>query len=319
MRALALARAWLAQARTPARAGWVMALASILAFSTVTPLGKAAISQGLPAAAIIVLRLVFTVALLGLTLLRGGLGRLRADRRTVWVTVVVGVSNGVGMLSYFGSLAYISSSVASMIYSVSPLVTLVLLALRGEAFTRRHALRLTLGLAGVALLIGPGGQVNAFGAFLAAISIFTVPLQLVLIQWFLPDGDPQVSSFYMLAGMAITAILGWLWQGAPWQPPTLQGWLLLAAITLVGTYAGRLMMFVAVQRLGGGQVGLLAPLETLLTVIWSVLFLQERLTVAQWLGGGLILLSAGLAVQRLGQLRLRWRRGRLSADPTPDT
>lgn len=318
MRLPARTPAVVARLLSPASLGWTMALTATLCFSTVTPLGKAAVAGGLPSSAIVVLRLVITVALLGANLLRGGGRRLRADPRTLWVSLAIGLSNGVGMLTYFGSLAYISSSVASMIFSLSPLVTLVLLALRGEAFTGRHAIRLALGLGGVFLLIGPGGQVNAFGALLAAFSVFTVPIQLVLIQWFLPDGDAEVSSFYMMATMAVTALVGWLWQGAPWQAPTLTGWLLVAGITLIGTYAGRLMMFVAIQRLGGGQFGLLAPLETLVTVFWSVLFLQERLTVPQWLGGGLILISALLAVQRLGRLRLRWRRGRLSAESKPE-
>lgn len=297
-------------AARPAWIGWACALGSTLAFSTVTPLGKAVIADGVPASAIIVIRLTITVALLGLSLLRGGLGRLRVDARTLLVSAAVGLSNGAGMLSYFAALAYVDSSIAAMIFSLSPLVTLVLLALRGEAFTRRHGLRLALGLAGVYLLIGPGGQVNVWGALLAAVSIVTVPVQLVLIQWFLPEGDPQTSSFYMLGGMLITAAAGWLWEGAPWQAPTPAGWLAIAAITLAGTYVGRLLMFVAVQRLGGGQVGLLAPAETLLTVIWSVLFLRERLALLQWLGGGLILVSALLAVQGLGRLRLRLRRGR---------
>ncbi|MCH8339483.1 MAG: EamA family transporter, partial [Chloroflexi bacterium] len=50
---------------------------------------------------------------------------------------------------------------------------------------------------------------------------------------------------------------------------------------------------------------LLGPLETLLTVIWSLLFLQERLSVVQWAGGGLILFGAVLAGQRMH--RIRWR------------
>jgi drug/metabolite transporter (DMT)-like permease len=65
-------------------------------------------------------------------------------------------------------------------------------------------------------------------------------------------------------------------------------------------------MFVAVREIGGGQFSLLAPLEMLLTVIWSVMFLSERLTLWQWAGGGLILVSAVLAAQRW--LRVRWKR-----------
>lgn len=299
---------------TPAHAtpwtGWAYALTASLAFSTVTPIGKAVIAEGVPPSAIIVVRLAITTALLGLTLALTKPARLRVNARTLLVSAAVGLSNGVGMLSYFASLRTIDSSIASMIFSLSPLMTLVLLALRGEPFTYRQTVRLALGLGGVYLLIGPGGQVDPGGALLAAVSIITVPVQLVFIQWFLPEGDPQASSFYMLGCMLTTALAGWLWEGAPWQTPGVAGWAAILAITLVGTYFGRLAMFVAVQRLGGGQMGLLAPFETLLTVAWSVLFLRERLTPIQWLGGGLVLVSALLAVQRLGRVRLRVTRRR---------
>jgi len=60
-----------------------------------------------------------------------------------------------------------------------------------------------------------------------------------------------------------------------------------------------------VREIGGAQFSLLAPLEMMLTVIWSVMFLQERLSAWQWVGGGLILVSAALAARRW----LRVRRG----------
>lgn len=42
-------------------------------------------------------------------------------------------------------------------------------------------------------------------------------------------------------------------------------------------------------RIGGTQMALFGPLETLLSVIWSILFLHERLAPLQMVGGGLIL------------------------------
>lgn len=293
------------ETRAHITSGWVFALLSTVAFSTVTPFGKSIIVEGVPSTAVIVIRLWSATVLLGLFLAFNNVRRLSVSRRVLLVAAVVGISNGVGMMAYFGSLQYISASIASMIFSLSPLIVLMMLALRGEKFTYRQGVRVALGLFGVYLLIGPGGQVSLFGVVLAAVSIVTVPLQLVLIQWFLPDGDAQASSFYATAAMALTATVGWILFGLPWQTPTLNGWAAIASITLLGTVLGRLWMFMAIQRIGGGQVGLLAPLETLLTVIWSVAFLNEWLTPLQWVGGAFILFSALLAIQRLGRVRLQ--------------
>jgi len=297
----------LTSARRTGWFGWTMALLSTAAFSIAPPAGKAAIILGMDPTTLIALRLAITAALLGMTIAALSPQRLRIDRRGAWVCIASGLANGVGMLMFFTSLTRMHASIASMIFSLSPLVALTLLALRGEKFTYRNLIRLALGVGGVYLLIGPVGQVDWLGMFLAFGAVVTAPLQLLLMQWYLQDADPMTVTFYSVVTMAIVAAGWWLWQGAEWHDPGWQGWLLVGAMAVVSTYLSRLALFVAVLGIGGGQVSLLAPLETLLTVIWSVLFLSERLTARQWVGGGLILISALLVARRM--LRVQWRRG----------
>jgi len=99
--------------------------------------------------------------------------------------------------------------------------------------------------------------------------------------------------------MAVIISLFWLITRPVVAPVPWQGWLGVAAMALVSTYGARLTLFAGVKRLGGGQVALLAPVETLFTVILSVIFLGDRLSLAQALGGVFILASAVLAVRRL--------------------
>jgi drug/metabolite transporter (DMT)-like permease len=285
--------------------GWAIALGSTIAFSFATPLARAAILLGIAPSALLAIRLTLTTLLLFGTILFGGTARLRIDRRGLGMCILAGVANGVGMLAYFSSLTRISSSIASMIFSLSPLVVLALLALRGEKFTARNTARLALGLGGVYLLIGPGGNVDFTGALLALASVFTVPFQIVIMQWFLGDYDARTVTLYMVGTMMVITVGAWLVEGAEWRDPGWQGWVLVMALAVVSTYLARLMLFVSVRKIGGGQTGLLAPLETLFTVIWSILFLRERLMPVQWIGSSLIVLSAALAVKRLWQARRR--------------
>ena len=219
--------------------------------------------------------------------------------------ILAGVANGVGMLAYFSSLTRISGSIASMIFSLSPLVVLTLLALRGEKFTFRTTARLALGLGGVYLLIGPGGNADLNGVLLVLVSVFTIPFQIVIMQWFLGDYDARTVTLYMVGTMMVIVVGAWLVEGAEWRDPGWQGWALVITLAVVSTYLARLMLFLSVRKIGGGQTGLLAPLETLFTVIWSILFLRERLMPVQWMGSSLIVFSAALAVERLWQVRRR--------------
>ena len=61
---------------------------------------------------------------------------------------------------------------------------------------------------------------------------------------------------------------------------------------------------VSALGLGGGQVALLAPVETMFTILFAVIFLGDRLTLAQSFGGVFILVSAVLAVQRLRRAKV---------------
>jgi drug/metabolite transporter (DMT)-like permease len=290
----------------PAWFGWTVALFSTACFSLAPVVGKAAIDLGIDAVLLLTLRLIIATFLLGTTTALARPGRLRLPRRSLAITVATGLANGIAMVCFFVALTRLDSSVAAMILSLGPLVVLVLLALRGERFTYRNLIRLGLGLTGAYLLIGPGGPVDLLGALLVLVAVLFFPLPLVTIQWYLSDEDPWAITLYMVATMALVSAVWWLIQGAVWTPFGWQGWALLGILTVVSTYLARLGMFVAVRALGGGQVGLLGPVETMLTVLWSVVFLGDRLTWLQWLAAALIALSALMAVQRLR--RVRWQK-----------
>src|SRR5262249_22050285 len=102
----------------------------------------------------------------------------------------------------------------------------------------------------------------------------------------------------------LTVSAYWLIARPAWQPPSAWGWAGLVTLAVVCTFVARLTLFEGVKRLGGAQVALLAPVETFLTIIWSVTFLGDRLTLAEVAGGVLILLRAVLAVRRLGRAKV---------------
>jgi drug/metabolite transporter (DMT)-like permease len=286
-------------------AGWVLALTASFSFSFAAPIARGAITGGFDPTTLVMVRLVLATLLMAITVTVMRRGILSIGHQGLGIALLAGLLNGLGMLLFFWALARVDASVASMMISLIPLGVLTLLALRGERFTHRHFVRLALGLGGVYLLIGPGGDVNLVGIGLLAIAIVCFSLHMALLQWFLRPYEALTVTFYVSAAMATVVTLAWLAQGAPWENPGLSGWLAVAGLVVVSTYLSRLLMVAAINQIGSGQMALLSPLETLLTIIWAMLFLGERLSPLQWAGGALVLASALLAIQRLG--RARWR------------
>lgn len=280
---------------SPLTLGWIIAIASTVCFSVAPPIARGAILAGLAPTALLMGRMVIALALLVGFIVAFSPGRLRIERRLGLIAFLSGVINGTGFICFFAALSRLDASIASMIFSLSPLVVLGLLALRGERITRRHLVRVALGIGGVYLLIGPGGEVDMVGVALVFITVITVSLHLVIVQWYLSGVPARTVTLYINLGVMAVCLVAWLAVGRPWTAPGPTGWASILALAIVSTFIARLLLFDGVRRLGSGQIALLAPLETLLTITWSILFLGEWLTAVQWLGGLLILFSMALA------------------------
>ncbi len=305
---------WLAfyreQRGSPSVVGWSMALASTGAAALVTPLARGAVTGGVDPLAMLLARLGIAVLLMALTL---GFTRpelLRIDRELAGRVALVGGIAGVEICCFFLSLAWIDGSMSAMLKSVQPLVVLLLLALGGERLTRRHLLRLAFAAAGIYLLVGPSGQLSSLGLILTGLSILLYAVQLVLLQWRLLAYDPRTVTFYLLLAMTLVVAIFWAAQGGVWSDPGVGGWSAILAMAVISTYFARIAQFVAMRHIGGGQVALLWPLQTLLIILLSVLFLHEQLTLYQWAGGVLVLVSAGLAINRRGGVKAEGRNPR---------
>lgn len=284
--------------RQAIRVGWALALSSTLAVSLVTPLVRGAVLGGIDPLTLLLLRLALAVALMALTMTLTTPRYLRLERRAWPRMGLIGVISGVEIGCFFSSLAYVDASTTSMIKSTQPLVVLLFLALGGERLTRRSLIRLGLSMVGIYLLVGASGSVAPLGLVFLSLSLILYALQLVLTQWWLADQDARTVTLYMTALMALVVAVWWGLTEATWVAPGPAGWVVIVVLAVVSTYFARLTLYAAIQRIGSGQIALLWPLQTLISILLAVIFLHERFTPIQALGGALIVMSALLAMKR---------------------
>lgn len=289
--------------------GWVLGVFATIGFSLATPISRHILLDGTNPNVLLILRLGMASILMGSTWALYKPQSLNFGRKAFITVCLLGILSGISTICYNWALTRLNSSMAVMIYAINPVVALSFLWLGGEKMTRRQIFRLILALSGVYLLIGPGGDASLWGVGLMFVSMLAWSGQMVGVQWYLRDKDSGAISFY-IAASSVTVIIGfWLTQGAAFQNPSLQSWLLIVVQVIIATYIARLCFFTAIQKIGSGQMALLMPLETMLSIAWSLTFLGEQIGWLQAVGGILILISAILAFERLGRLRVpgRWK------------
>ena len=287
--------------------GLLLVLLSTVCLSVAPTLVKLGLAAAVDPVTLIAMRLIVAAAAFWVAFPIVWPDALRIDRRGLARCAAVAVANSISLLCFYLALTRIEASVAHMIFSLYPLVALVLLAGRGERITRRSLARLGLGLLGVYLLVGLGGRVDLLGASLVVGTAVAYALHMTLIQWYLGDYPSQTVALYVVSLMALILTAVRLLQFRPWQPLSPVGWGVVLVTALVSTVLARLALFAGIQRIGSGQAALFGPIETLLTVLWAFLFLGERLSPVQWAGGLSILLSAMLLGGRSDRARPRSR------------
>jgi drug/metabolite transporter (DMT)-like permease len=87
-------------------------------------------------------------------------------------------------------------------------------------------------------------------------------------------------------------------------PPVSAAAMLAIAFMAVGmTILGYWIWFLALQHVDAGRVGLTIFVQPLFGTLLSVWILEERLTLATWVGGGLVLASLAFALRPEPQRR----------------
>lgn len=278
--------------------GWALALLSTVASSIVTPLSRGIIVAGVDPIQLLLSRLLIAISLMAVTTALLYPQHFHIERRGFWRIVGIGLVAGLEICCFFSALAYVDASMSAMIKSTQPLVVLLLLTLGGERLTRRQLIRLGLAICGIYLLVGPGGTVAPLGLLFLLLSLLLYGSQLVFIQWWLGSYNSHTIALYLSTVMTVVIGSWWWVQGAVWTDPGWRGWTVIIVLAVVSTWFARLALFGAITRIGSGQIALLWPLQTLLIIILSVLFLNERMTPVQWVGGVFVLSSTLLAANR---------------------
>jgi drug/metabolite transporter (DMT)-like permease len=151
--------------------------------------------------------------------------------------------------------------------------------------------------------------VDLLGVTLMIASAATYGWHIVLGQWVLADVPSRKATLYIVTTMACVVCLARGLQTEPLEPVTAVGWRAILALGLT-TALSRLAMFAGLEQLGGIETALTSLLELLASLLLAFFLLGERLTVGQWFGGALLVISLALMTRDRGA-RLATGRGLL--------
>lgn len=197
----------------------------------------------------------------------------------------------------------IDSGLAAILMSAVPLCTVLLAHLlqRDEPLTTGKAVGVALGGAGILVLVGPSALRGAGDHLLAELAVLAATLCYAansIIARRLVGLSPDIVAAGMLLCAALVAVPASLLIDRPWQlAPSLDSALAIAALGLLPTAIGYILVFRIIASAGAGFSSFNNYLVPVFGVFWGVLMLGEEPQPQALLGLAIVL--AGLAAPRL--------------------
>jgi drug/metabolite transporter (DMT)-like permease len=227
-------------------------------------------------------------------------GRLRAHRAAIAAAALVGtvILGDIGVLAV--AEQEVPAGLAALIIASVPLWVVVLQVAHRQRVTRSTALAVGTGLAGMVLLVSPGGDAPVLWLLvLVAAAAVEAAGQFYSQRTTLPD-DPLVSTTVQLLAAGAALVLGGAALGelGDLRPTRFSGDSLIAFAYLV--IPGSLVAYTAfvwlLRNAPIGTVATYAYVNPVVAVVVGALLLGERITPSVLAGGALILSSVALVV-----------------------
>ena len=300
--------------------GVAMAIVGALLFSVNGSVSKLALQSGVDSLSLVLLRSSGAAVVLFGCVLATDRTRLRLSRSELPILLLYGVV-GIAMVQwlYFVAIARLPVGIALLLEFTGPvLVALWVHFVQGNRLGRSLWLALALALGGLALVAEAWSGltfdlVGVLAGLGAAVSLATY---YVAGKNILSDRDALSVAFWAFVVAGLFWSIAKPWWTVPWsalatpvQLPgslalTLDAWVLVAWIVLLGTVAPFLLVVGALSRLPAAEAGVIGMVEPVLAGAVAWIWLDEALTAIQVVGS-LVVISGIMVAQRATQATTR--------------
>ncbi|MFW5994417.1 MAG: DMT family transporter [Halanaerobiaceae bacterium] len=279
---------------TKDKKGILVTAMSAAGFGAMPVIAQFAYSYGSNVTTLLFLR--FTIAsLIFLLILKLSNNPYNISKEDTIRLILLGAA-GYGLLSslYFFGVSLIPASLSGfLLYSYPAIVTVLAFLGREEPLYRENFISLIITIVGLGMVLGPVfTSINLLGvasilaaAFVYALYILASNRVLKRVNWLSGSTVVTISAafFFLITG----SLRGNLYLNNISLEIILSG-IGLAVFSTIVAVAG---FYLGISLIGPSRASIVSSVEPLVTVMLSALFFAERLTLTQFLGGLLIILS----------------------------
>jgi len=211
--------------------------------------------------------------------------------------ILLGFVFALSCFSALFALDRIPSSLYIIILYIYPSLTVLYSLLRNRPVPSLFWLGLPLSIIGLVLTVYQPGQnlvIDLFGLLMTAVNALAMVVYMIMSEKIFKGLDDRftgtkwVMTGTLLVSLVMIPIFGLS------LPNTAREWILLLSYSIFGTLMPILSMNAGLQFLGAARGSVIISFQPVITILLSLLFLNEMLTLQQWFGALLVIAAVFL-------------------------
>ena len=224
------------------------------------------------------------------------------ERKQIVPMLKIAIPFGLIPVALFNAYTHLDSGMATILFYTHPIFVMLLSIMMYHAFpSKKQILCMILCLAGIVLLNAIQGEIKVIGIAIAILAGFIYSVYVIACgQKGIDEIDPTILSFWinLFASIAV-GIIG-IASGQLMIVTEPMGQVSMFILALVVSVIAVLLFQHGVLITGGLKASLLSTFEPLTSLFVGMIVFHELLTVRQWIGIVLVLVSVILLVIPVG-------------------
>ena len=261
----------------------------------------------LPTGHIVFVRAAIACLALFLILKIKGKGKSKLSASSFMLLLFLGGLIGINWLLLFEAYKYIYVSTATLLYYTQPVFLIILgrIFLK-EKLTWKKFTAILLAIIGMFFINGfsVSGADSKRGVFLAlgAAILYAIIVLINKASKDITNADGLVVTDIQMLGAAIVmGVYTFLKYDGEFAVLDKESIIILVILGLVHTALAYYLYFTSIKSIDAQSVAVLGYIDPASALVFSAIFLDERLGVLQWIGAGLIALSAIISQLKSGK------------------
>ncbi len=209
------------------------------------------------------------------------------------ITVVSGIFYATATGCYFYAIEYIGSGLAMVLFFCYPIFVVLLDWLHGRNIpSKLTMLGLTVVILGTLCLSDPQHwNISLLGLFWGLLCAFSFGVYFYTSQLAIKSISVISGTFCICLGNCLIFAILVLLNGNIQMPVTISAIGNIGALAVLSTLLPIYFVFVALRYIDSTKASILSVFEPIVTIILGVIFLNEKITIVQYIGVGVVLVG----------------------------